>query len=796
MGVTVIGQSSPSYPKDADVAVVYTKSSWGGSWKQRPELRLRRCTSASARHDISSAEVVYTYGDVKQVHESGITTSSAERFSGHWLRVRVTGGQGRQTVFVGQIISESRTIQGNDGSPTGRQVFRAAGAERLLGKSAVDGSVWLDGGTEKTLQWIPDFNGRGRAGILEGNRSSSQSGGTYLFGGTDSWTRLDALRYVVARYADSSGIGGPSWTVSGQTDLLAASTDVLQASGARTVRDLVDMIIDPRMGVDYKVVEATGGFSIYVFSLVADDFSYGGVSLGGNPNRVRVEAGSTLENLSTTVIRSRDQLYDTIKVQGDRIVVCCSLEVENGSLEAKWDSTAETTYTTPGGADAEEDERIRQTDDLRPVYSHFGAPAAWDHQAGDASPGITAGGAITTNADYQNADRTTLSWIPIQEGKDYGSVFLDGYASGHVGDVLPVSAWIIDERSGEYVPVERLGASVHAMSQDLGVIIRASPAHDIARNQFTGNTLYIPRADYQTLVVTLAFPGDQRLTLTRDISPSTRDGSSLVIDVPGAAVWYLAPNTALVKSTAGLERSGNSYQLLRDDTSKLAAVMAGAVARYHSERTRAVVTKKGLEPWHGMVGSILTAVEEGGTDSQVQSVITSVTWSVPEGGERSGTTTIRTGNDGGLASVSLPPRPQISRRFEEAESPRVLRVPQGGPESELAVRPTAIDSAGETLTAQVLKEDGTLGAEITVALPPELRASFYSGQTIKGVSYVHVSAGERSADGSTEKITPDYLTTSDTTEALIFVRAPLNGTGIDGVNWIDVNRQGRAWARE
>jgi hypothetical protein len=70
--------------------------------------------------------------------------------------------------------------------------------------------------------------------------------------------------------------------------------------------------------------------------------------------------------------------------------------------------------------------------------------------------------------------------------------------------------------------------------------------------------------------------------------------------------------------------------------------MSGALARYYQERSRGEVTVRGLLPWGGLLGQILTVIDDGDAQT-IQAPITSVAWT---NGEHP-TTVISTGFAGG-----------------------------------------------------------------------------------------------------------------------------------------------------
>lgn len=132
----------------------------------------------------------------------------------------------------------------------------------------------------------------------------------------------------------------------------------------------------------------------------------------------------------------------------------------------------------------------------------------------------------------------------------------------------------------------------------------------------------------------------------------------------------------------------------------------------------------------------------------------------------------------------------VRRDIQASNRPvRLPKVPTG----KLGIyRATVTAHNDDTLTCTMLLADGTSGDSVTVAKSPELRKTFYDGKTINGVAYVYVAAGERTADGTTEKITPDYV--ANTT--VVFCVKPANGSGDSTTEWLDLNVDGRAWAVE
>jgi len=648
MGTTIIGPESSEIPFPVAPPRIEIKHDWSDEWRIEPELELVRCVAAASGEDLGVCELRRRYGAVKGPQDDDFYIRKSWKLLGYWVRISVLGTEGYQTIWVGQISTESREIHGTDSSESGIQTWVAYEPLQILRKTRIAESYWLESGQEKTIAWIPPMNSRDAQGTLIGNRSAAKSNGTYLYGGSDIWTRYDALEYIVKRFLDRSSAGGPTWTIGGQADLLKDLTDMINFGSTQTVAEALRRLIPVRLGMDYTIVPTEDGFEISIYALTSDEWSFGGATLPRNPNTVRIRSGQHPDLVRAEVVRTIDHQYDRIRVLGRRIVMCCTLRADDGSLVPKWTSSLETAYKDGTGSDtdsAAKQDKVRQQDRFRPVYQLFGAPANWDHQGGAAAPVIDAEGNINWGSvsNYQNQVRETLSWIPLREGLDYSTdPPTDQNPSGYTPDLLPPAAWLYDpEGSGRYVLAEEVGVSVSALRSDLGVFLQAQPNHLLAKGHWTGarKTTTQPKYDYDKLVVTLAFETDQRQMFSYEL-PGGGDGSTMDIEVPDAELWLLAPNTVVgVASDGTLKTSGSNGRVLRDDGQRMMMVMAGALARYYVQRARARIVLKGLWPMSELIGQILTVVEEGNDSTTIHAPITSVEWIIGDSQQ----TVIKTG---------------------------------------------------------------------------------------------------------------------------------------------------------
>lgn len=689
MGCTIIGPSTASFPAYVDPPIIQIKRDWEQQWLYAPELILDRCSLCGSAHDLSSAQFHRAYGSVKDPWEAGRSTRGTTDLTGCWVRVQLVGPQGVQTIWVGRIAGQAQDVHGSSGTPSGVQVWTAYGPGEILRKIAVSRSYWSVDDTEKDLGWLPALNDRDGLSTFVGNRSAAEIGTppkySYVYGGTDVWTHEDFAEYLLRRFVDDRENNGPRWWLGGQTDLLAEMSETIRFGPRETAASVLAKLISPSLGIDYRIVwhdgdpkddADYGGFEVHVYALVAEEYSFAGATLPRNPNLVRVCTSETVDNLHTRVVRSSEQSYGRIRLVGERIVVCCSLWGDDaigipslgGPLHAKWDFTLETAYkagTGDAGDSADEHDEARQRAEYETVYARFGAPADWNFNYGSAAPLLTSIGELdpfnpatdetiaATTADYQLTVRETLSWLPLHEGVDYSvDPPVDGNPAGYEAELCRPMAWVYDQDREEYTPVDAAGISLSVPRYDWGIVLTASPNHLLAENYWAGanSTETDPVYDYGQTVCTIAFRSDQRFEVVYQPTESWKltDGE-LVIPVPGAEFWYLAPYTALDCADSDesefpatqLQLSGPGPRVLRTDAARMAPIMAGAIARYHAERARAEIHIAGLVPWGGLLGQVLEVIEESGTSHTIQAVITEVSW---EAGEDSApSTTIRTG---------------------------------------------------------------------------------------------------------------------------------------------------------
>lgn len=691
MGLTIIGPDQLAVQPNVPAALVEIKKNWNDPWLFTPELQVLRASGKVASSGIGEAELLYRYGTVKHPHESDFSSLVPPNFRGYWVRIIMGGGQGSQVVWVGRVAAEAREIYGAPQGPSGRQTWIAYEPLRLLQRIHVSRSVWLeDGGDPETdamtLGWTPNMNGRDAGGMLVGNRSTEEVQGTYVFGGTNRWTRAQFLAYVLEHFVDelnddSPGLStGPGWVLGGQAALLHNISDIVTFSDVVSVADILRKLINPSIGLDFVVVPAefsgspAGGFEISVFPIISESVSVGGDALPRNNRLVSIRASQAKEVVRTNIVRTDDQSYGRIRVLGRRIVCAVTLGgAKTDYVEAVyppggvgppemiptlvplWSTQDQAAYEAgAGNFRADEDDESRRADKFETVYQAYGAPLNWGHAGGEAAPLLDSHGELKSAGDHaagvgdpkrwQDTVRRTLHTLPFLEGADYtlGFEVLRAGVQNQT-EFMPPQAWVYDESSNKFIPAHKARLGVSVLHNQLGLHLQASPNHTLGKNHFTGRTDDQPEYDYDRIVATVAFETDRRLEVqfNRDASAGwlPSDGE-LVVEDDTAELWYAASRTVYGVDSRGKLLTTPFITTLRNDIRHLGLVLAGLVARYMFPRARAEIFINGWQPWTLLLGAILETVEEKGNIQDIRSVITEVVYEL-EGQPR---TVIRAGS--------------------------------------------------------------------------------------------------------------------------------------------------------
>jgi len=615
-GTTVHGGTGPNV-RETPAGLVYVKATWSDDWELRTDLDLVEVYRATGGQDLSRAVVRGRYGRVLPVGQTAFETPDAEDLARRWVRVDLAGREGAATVFVGRISSEARGMHFREDRASGVQDWVAYGGLQILRKAHLDTVGWYRDGAVLNLDWGPNFNAS-TGGRPAGNYRFFP--GHWLFGGTDLWTRETMALYVLARIGEA---GGPVWTLAGDLRWLEDATDEVPVRPGETAAEVLRRIIDPQRGVDFFVEPTDAGFEVRVYSLYSEAVSFGEtptVTLTPSHDAVRfnLTTPGAAAASSVKVVRTWDHRYARIRVIGERIVraVTLTLDVEPQTLEAGWSDALEAEYKAALGDDAQENDAFRRSETFRDVYQTFRVKTdTMDCRA----PKLSAEGEVQIGEyedEAQTAIRETLPWLPLYTGVDY--TVADPAAPDETAGLLKPLVWIyrVEPAPGVWIPADKAGVGVSVLETDWGFHLSTRPNHLLAGVldwQGAANSMHRPRYNWRATMATLAFRTDHRLALEHVVDPDDATGEVLEVHVPGAECWVVDPNVYVrVDQTEDgdqVVRRTPAQVIVRNDAPRLAAVMAGLIARYGRPRSRAHCVFHDMGPWTQCLGKMLTAIE-------------------------------------------------------------------------------------------------------------------------------------------------------------------------------------------
>jgi len=669
MGVVVIGPSSETLPRPRRNVVVQVKKAWSDSWTTEPDLEAVSAGVQVGALGPTSAVLRWRYGEAKGAYVSAFATVAAKSCPRWWVRLRMTGDTGMVTLWQGQIVKQTRVVFGSsDDTPRGHQYFTAYDGNRILDRIGVWESYWLESGSRtNALGWLPSINIRGKSGVEEGNRSATEDGGSYLYGGpglvggTHNWTARQYIEYLLNCFVNASG--RPVFTLGGQTDILDDYTPRMRLRASETVGSIIRKLVAPEFGMGYVTVPTDDGWEIRAFSYLPEDKVFADATLPQNSfDAVRIDAADDKNIVAggLTVEIDVANLYDSVRVIGERAVVVCSAYgpgYYGGQLDQVWSAGDEADYNAATDA-------ARASDRYRLVYKAFKLADSWKFQGGYSSPRISLTGKFLDGlAAWQTSVRETLSKLPLYEDWDYSAGVAPTAAEAAGKDFRPplVVAKLDDGGTPVYVPVDRMGGiaeglglalgpmSVSVLEGEWGVILSGKYNHFLAKNHWSGAAASefdaeTDGVDWEDLIVTLAIRADERLALGCDLPTASKagDGSVKVVERPGAEFWYMACGTVLDANDGSLRTYDGPGVVLRNDKDRLALAAAGAIARYLQQRAKLSVTYGTLKPLGELVGAMVTTVDSGDVD-WIGSPITAVEWHF-EANDGTGTTALRAGN--------------------------------------------------------------------------------------------------------------------------------------------------------
>lgn len=663
--VQIISREDSDVVRRFEVVNVYLKHLWSDEWEIAPFIEP---ISATVKVGAGNSAVLrFRYGAIVWPEIKTWQTYTAYDLNDWFVQLRTTSTEGKEIeLFTGMIIEDSTIVHGSDATEhTGDQMFQAAGLEYLLSKKIITAAVVNENGTETIIEHVPPMNIRQAGDIgLQGNRTTNPNGNSIYRYSSDGaeWTHYQYLAMILYDYrpyyyAADGTLSYIPFYGSGQVELLNEIITTQNIEGLSVVQ-LLDRLIDRRRGFGWRIghvgFEASSSIPIEVFSVFSDTITVGDTTITANPAQVSIDFGNTADTQGVNFRFSSGNQYNAIKVRGERIVSCFSME--GSDLTEGWTSAEETAYKAGASAatgyaglsDAQKrtiNDEFRSNDRFARVYRNLILSKTWnwqDYNSHFVNLAVDYQGTITgVQGAYWNHSKKLLRHLPLKEGFDYytGDSPVDNNPTGTIAEQLSPLVWL--KYNGKYHQADRLAESINGapsmsvrpLDTELGLVIGARPNHLLALNHWSGvePSEWYAVFDYDELVCTIAVETDQRLEVTAASAEATETNwRQLVIDVPGCELWYVCPDTYVGVDANGALQTYACTNELRNDKAKLQAIAAAALGWYGKKR-QVLTAKLSYLFLSAQPGTLITSVLNNKTRQQVNTILSEVNYDFESG---------------------------------------------------------------------------------------------------------------------------------------------------------------------
>lgn len=623
--VQVTGQVTTDVVKPIQRSAVWIKRNWGDDWIYVPYLFCDFAVEESGDGN-PHAQFTFNYGSIMQHDRTSFTIYTTLLIQGWFIKVESYSRFGAWKPWIGMIEGESlgefsvntaESVRVGEPFLYGNQTFGAVGVEKLLRRRRINGSF---GPAGDLIDRVIVFNRRyDRGAAFEGNRSTSRdSFGVFTFS-TDGeiWTYRDILEYVIDKFSPA----GFTFALWGLIDHLNQFTGTFDFEGVR-VWDVLNTLIDSRRGFGWRILTTgEGTIGIYIFSTLRDPIAFGGFTIPANVWQ-DVPIFDDLIDTHPQLQVSNAHFFETVIVRGARFKTCMTVSPINTTLEPAWTAAEEVAYEAAT-------DKERTTDKHQRVFTTYRIPTDWDwtylslfdtsSQVGNPVVRFDGTVDITSQAVFFNQGHRFLSYLPFTvETAD---------SEAEPEQVKPFVLVENPETPNDYhfseslspQPMEKSSYRLRNTQREFGLVIKARINHQAGLDTFDESaepTDFPPEIDYRRMVATVNFETDAHLQVKMAIASgqATGRGDDLLINVPDAQFWYVAPGTIKdITDGAIVYNNGGAAEALRDDGGKLRAIAAAAQAWYGLARNVIAYRHDGIAPFHpvGMMirGTANTAFE-------------------------------------------------------------------------------------------------------------------------------------------------------------------------------------------
>lgn len=575
---------------------------------------------------------------------------------------------------------------------TGMQRITAYGGARLLEKTYIrQSTVDYEDASPVTIDRGLPFNFQSRTGIGRfGTRSPSKTDGVYLHSyqpntlrgqeltADDFWTATDAVEYLLKHHRPLDSDFNELCVFEAEAAIPADWYDITVETDRRSVKDVLDELIDRRRMLAYWVYGFENGanfsFKVRVFSFNEAAISLpGGGMIPANTNQQTLFMGSSTIVEQARVASIATHQVDDLIVEGAYITSTGTLHYDENAATDKelkdgWSSTLETEYKAAAGGDEIENTVSRSADRFADVFARFPISADWTGQVayGDCMGALhyewqIEQGFLPDANEIADADVATQFEVGAHSRNPWN------FLVRHILNYLAIK----DEDTGEYrrpfvmfkdgdTQLYTVAENVSALDEErtfnvstriladvLGVhlaVNRPGGQQLIAKEHWAGAaatpeeldpTVVSSRPLQYDLDVGAENPGflltctvewDQKVRVTLRLREATGHNREMIITYPDARLDFELPGTVTdVTETGSLERS--TGKVLRDDRERLQAIAEAAAIWYGAERQAAIIPFRDLSmPIETPIGSIGTIITKlyGDADDPINTPVTGI----------------------------------------------------------------------------------------------------------------------------------------------------------------------------
>lgn len=595
-----------------DGCTVYVRSSWSAAWSSLDAmipLSLRRTLGS----DFDTARCLFRSGEILEDGDPDfvtVTRALGGLFLGYYVRIVRTTAPTLD--WVGYIVEEDRSEMSapNDGTslePYGADhVYTAVGIEWFLDRrQIISATHYFDVSDVTTTSRAIGFNmgfgyDRDLSQSQRGNKDTRDDpNGVPVFAESPSnaelWNASEMVDYLLAYHPPrdvNDNPAGPEWnydkaTYSSYLDWHSPAIDLEN----RTVLQALRSILNPQRGIvwwaEYNATFDRMDLKVNTIAPTAVALPGGetlpaALSLNFNPDQ-----DSQIASFRAT--RSRETMYDRVRVRGARRVSVFTVAIEDGTLEPGWNtSVIEAAYKAAGSlTNAEAADRLRRSEEYATVYTRFRIPQTWNGKSGNgaaayvtefACPIMPQGStSIVGTEQVSISGLRLLRVLPLKRGYDYstaGSPTANDTTNEPAEYALPFGAikhddqWYLLHSSASQLDETTAGSKRLKTSYALRmlnsvpgfeVLPTLGMQHAIAKNHFdTGSpapSKTTPEVDYEDMRVTVAAEWDAFCEgYHPDTAPTANPLQELVISIGDRArLDYLAKGTMLDIDNASIK---------------------------------------------------------------------------------------------------------------------------------------------------------------------------------------------------------------------------------------------------